>query len=137
PVKTFTIGVADKAMDERHLARTVAHRYATDHTERLVEPDVIRILPELVTRYGEPFADSSALPTWTVSQVARSRVTVALSGDGGDETFGGYLRFTANEVARLYGRYVPAPARWAILRLLEAVPKSARAPTIVRSARRF
>ncbi len=137
PVKTFTIGVADRKMDERTYARSVARMYETDHLERVVQPDVVRILPELVTRYGEPFADSSALPTWTVSQVARSRVTVALSGDGGDETFGGYIRFTANEMARVYGTWVPGPARAALLHVLEAVPKSARAPQIVRYARRF
>ena len=136
-VKTFTIGFSEKAFDERAYARSVARQYRTEHLERLVEPDVVSILPQLVTRYGEPFADSSALPTWAVSKVAREKVTVALSGDGGDETWGGYLRFTANEMARVYGRYVPRPARAALLRLLEAVPRSARAPLIVRYARRF
>ncbi|HZV02783.1 MAG TPA: asparagine synthase (glutamine-hydrolyzing), partial [Planctomycetota bacterium] len=136
-VKTFTIGFAEKVYDERPLARAVAHRWRTDHTERLVEPDLVSIVPELVRHYGEPFADSSALPTWAVSKVARERVTVALSGDGGDETWGGYVRFKANEIAALYGRFVPAPARQALLRVFEAVPRAGRGPRILRFGRRF
>lgn len=137
PVKTFTIGFSEKRYDERSLARAVARRWATDHTERVVAPDAAALLPTLVRHYGEPFADSSALPTWAVSKVARERVTVALSGDGGDETWGGYLRFRANEVASLYGRFVPAPARRALLGLLQVFPHSRRTPEIVRYATRF
>jgi asparagine synthase (glutamine-hydrolysing) len=136
-VKTFTIGVRDKRMDERVYARATAERYATDHVERVVSPDAAAILPELVTRYGEPFADSSSLPTWTVSKLAREKVTVALSGDGGDETWGGYLRYTANEKARLYERAVPAPLRAALLRVFEALPRTARGPQLLRYGRRF
>jgi asparagine synthase (glutamine-hydrolysing) len=137
PVRTFTIGFADRAYDERALAREVAKLYGTDHVERVVEPDAARVLPLLVRRYGEPFADSSAIPTYHVAEVAREKVKVALAGDAGDENFAGYLRHTANEAARVYGHVVPAPARAAILRLLEAVPHKPRARDPLRMAKRF
>jgi asparagine synthase (glutamine-hydrolysing) len=137
PVKTFTIGFHEKRYDERALARAVAARYRTDHLERVVESDAASLLGKLVRHYGEPFADSSALPTHTVSGVARERVTVALSGDGGDETWGGYQRFRANEVAALYGRFFPRPARRALHALFEGLPFTRRSPEVLRYARRF
>jgi asparagine synthase (glutamine-hydrolysing) len=90
PVKTFSIGFEEQDFDELPFARRIAERYATDHHEFIVRPDATGILPELVREYGEPFADSSALPTYYLSKLTRDHVTVALSGDGGDETFGGY-----------------------------------------------
>jgi asparagine synthase (glutamine-hydrolysing) len=90
PVKTFSIGFAESAFDERPYARTVAERYNTEHHEFLVTPNAVEILPELVRHYGEPFADSSALPTWYLSKMTKEHVTVALNGDGGDELFAGY-----------------------------------------------
>ncbi len=94
-VKTFSIGFASRQYDETRYARLVAERYGTEHEEFVVEPDAVAILPRLVWHYGEPFADPSAIPTYYVSQMARRRVTVALSGDGGDEAFLGYARYQA------------------------------------------
>jgi asparagine synthase (glutamine-hydrolysing) len=92
-VKTFSIGFPNKEYDETRYARMVAERYGTDHEEMVVEPDALAVLPRLVWHYGEPFADSSAVPTYYVSQIARRKVTVALNGDGGDEAFMGYGRY--------------------------------------------
>jgi asparagine synthase (glutamine-hydrolysing) len=93
PVKTFSIGFPNKEYDETRYARMVAERYGTDHEEFIVEPDALSVIPQLVWHYGEPFADSSAVPTYYVSEIARRKVTVALNGDGGDEAFMGYGRY--------------------------------------------
>lgn len=94
-VKTFSIGFEDRAYDELAHARRVAQRFGTEHHEFVVRPDAAEVLPTLVRHYGEPFADSSAIPTFYVSRLARTEVTVALNGDGGDEVFGGYERHRA------------------------------------------
>jgi len=90
PVKTFSIGFEDEAFNELPYARLQAERYGTEHHELIVKPDAAELLPLLVQHYNEPFADSSALPTYYVSEMTRQHVTVALSGDGGDESFAGY-----------------------------------------------
>jgi asparagine synthase (glutamine-hydrolysing) len=95
PVRTFSIGFPVKEFDETHYARLVARHFQTVHEEFQVQPDAMEILPRLVWHYDEPFADSSAVPTWYVSQMTRQHVTVALTGDGGDELFGGYPRYRA------------------------------------------
>ena len=113
PVKTFSVGFEDEDYSELPYARQVAARYGTDHHEFVVKPDAAEILPRLVEHYGEPFADSSALPTWYLARLTRQHVTVALNGDGGDELFAGYDRYRALTAYRLLAR-LPAgggPAR--------------------------
>src|SRR5437763_2130876 len=93
PVKTFSIGFADDAYNELPYARQVAQHFGTEHHEFVVGPDLVSVLPQLVWAYDEPFADPSMLPTYYVSKLAREFVKVALTGDGGDEIFGGYTRY--------------------------------------------
>jgi asparagine synthase (glutamine-hydrolysing) len=122
PVKTFSIGFRDQDFSELGYARQVAERYGTDHEEITLEPDVLRVLPQLVWEYGEPFADSSAVPTFYVSQGARRFVTVALSGDGGDEMFGGYDTARAAWWSQQYHALLPGPLRAPLERLLVSTP---------------
>ncbi len=93
PVKTFHIDFAESEYSERQYARAVAERFGTDHHELVVRPSAVDVLDELVHFFDEPFGDSSAVPTYYVSQITRQHVTVALAGDGGDESFGGYERY--------------------------------------------
>ncbi len=98
-VKTFSIGFDHASLNELPAARRVAEWCGTEHTEHMVRPDAIEILPQIVRHYGEPFADHSAIPSFYVSQITREHVTVALNGDGGDESFAGYYSYVQNLVA--------------------------------------
>ena len=113
PVKTFSIGFDVEEYDETHYAREVAELYETDHHELRVEPKAMEILPRLVWHYGEPFADSSAIPSFYLAELTRQHVTVALNGDGGDENFAGYNRYVERGVAARIARF-PAPARYGV-----------------------
>jgi asparagine synthase (glutamine-hydrolysing) len=95
PIKTFSIGFKEKEFNELQYAREVAKRYNCEYHEQIIEPEAVSLLPKLVNAYDEPFADSSAIPTYYVSKLAREYVTVALSGDGGDELFAGYNEYSS------------------------------------------
>jgi asparagine synthase (glutamine-hydrolysing) len=110
PVKTFSIGFAERDYNELAYARVVAQRFGTDHHEFVVRPDALSILPDLAWAYGEPFGDSSAVPSFYLARLTREHVTVALNGDGGDENFAGYPRYLANVLASRID-LVPAFAR--------------------------
>jgi asparagine synthase (glutamine-hydrolysing) len=118
PIRTFTVGFADESYDERTFARAVADRYATRHEEIVLEPDAAATLPRLATAFDEPLGDEAALPLFLICEAARHDVTVGLVGDGGDESFAGYERYTAMGLAER----VPAPAAAAGARLLRALP---------------
>ena len=108
PVQTFSIGFDDPEFDELEYARIVAQHFGTDHHEFVVRPDGLSILDDLIGHFDEPFADSSAIPTWYVSEIARRHVTVVLSGDGGDELFGGYDRYLPHPRVSQFDR-LPLP----------------------------
>src|SRR6185437_11812719 len=103
PVRTFSIGFEEASFDELGGARAVAQRYGTVHRELVLRPDAALLLPALADAFDEPFADSSALPTYLVSQLAAEDVKVALSGEGGDELFGGYYTYAADLIAERVG----------------------------------
>ncbi|MDV2502443.1 MAG: asparagine synthase (glutamine-hydrolyzing) [bacterium] len=114
PVRTFSIGFNDPSYNELPYARRVAEQYGTEHREFVVEPEAIEMLPTLVRHYGEPYADSSALPCFYLARMTREHVTVVLNGDGGDEAFGGYERYFALLQSAKYRR-LPGPFRTHVL----------------------
>jgi asparagine synthase (glutamine-hydrolysing) len=137
PVKTFSIGFPVAEFDETSYARQVARHLGTDHHEERVEPDCVAILPKLMWHYDEPFADSSAIPTYYVSQMTRRHVTVALSGDGGDELFAGYRRYLAVQLAGTFDR-LPGALRGVLAgRYWQLLPSSPRQKSLVRQFKRF
>jgi asparagine synthase (glutamine-hydrolysing) len=133
PVRTFTVGFADARYDERPYARAVAERYATRHEEVLIEPDATELLPRLAATFDEPLGDEAALAQFLVCEAARRHVTVALTGDGGDESFAGYERYAAHALA---ARIPAGPARLAAraARLLPGGRTEPRSPAF-RAAR--
>ncbi|MFH1888966.1 MAG: asparagine synthase (glutamine-hydrolyzing) [Candidatus Omnitrophota bacterium] len=120
-VKTFSIGFEESVYNELSHARIVAARYRTEHTEFTVKPDEVELLPKLAEHYGEPYADSSCIPTYYVSRLSRQYVTVALNGDGGDESFGGYERYAAMLLAEKL-KSIPALARKSLGFLTNMLP---------------
>jgi asparagine synthase (glutamine-hydrolysing) len=132
PVSTFSIGFEEESFDELDAARLVAQRYDTDHHELVVRPDAAKLLPRLIQAFDEPFADSSALPTYIVSELAAGTVKVALSGEGGDELFGGYYTYVADQLApRL------APVARPLRHVVERLPSSSGKVSLDYKAKRF
>jgi asparagine synthase (glutamine-hydrolysing) len=115
PVKTFSIGFEEQDFSELHHARRVAEHIGAEHHEFVVRPDALEVLPTLVEHYGEPYADSSAIPTYYVARETRRHVTVALNGDGGDECFAGYNRYAAMRLSERY-RKLPGVLRERVIR---------------------
>lgn len=123
PIKTFTIGFDDEGYNEAKHAKTIAKHLGTNHTELYIQAsDALNVIPKLPGIYSEPFSDSSQIPTFLVSELASQHVKVALSGDGGDELFGGYNRYLMAQNIWKKSRKVPKPARELISNLLLAVP---------------
>lgn len=135
-VKTFCIGFDEMKYDEREYARMVARRYETDHHEMVVRPDAKQILPKLIWHYNEPFADSSAVPTWFVSEIARQQVTVVLNGDGGDENFLGYCRYKRCQQTEWISQ-LPRLLRGLSMRLANLIPPGLESYRIPRFVRRW
>jgi asparagine synthase (glutamine-hydrolysing) len=131
-VKTFSIGFSDAGFDELRYARIAARHFGADHHEFVVTPDVCRLVEEIVWHHDEPFADVSSVPTYVVSKMAREYVTVALSGDGGDEVFGGYERYVVDQRRQRYER-IPAFLRRALLRASRALPPGAYGKRFLRN----
>jgi asparagine synthase (glutamine-hydrolysing) len=134
PVRTFSIGFeGDAAFDETSVASNTARRFGTAHTEFRVKPSAVDLIDTLIYHHDGPFGDSSAIPTYLVSKLTREHVTVALTGDGGDEVFGGYLRFGAAMAAGM----VPAPAARMASALLGRLPGTGNERHPLARARRF
>jgi asparagine synthase (glutamine-hydrolysing) len=137
PVETFSIGFREESYDELTFARDVAESCGTRHRERVVSAQAIDLLPRIVRHAEEPTADSSMLPLYCLAEMARENVTVALSGDGADETMAGYETYQAHFFAEMY-RYVPTWIRNAILTpLVEALPVSDRKASLEFKLKRF
>lgn len=136
-VKTFSIGFEEQDFSELQHARRIAEHVGADHHEFIVRPDAVEVLPVLVEHYGEPYADSSAVPTYYVARETRKHVTVALNGDGGDESFAGYERYIAMGLTEKY-RMVPSFLRESVIReTVNLIPSSATKRSRVKSAKRL
>ena len=136
PVQTFSIGFPVKAFDERHYARQAAEMLGTDHHEAVVEPDALSILPKLIWHYDEPFGDSSAIPTMYLSNMTRQHVTVAMTGDAGDELFCGYDRYRAVRMMQRMA-FMPRPFRKVAAAAASLLPTSVRQKSLLRRGKRF
>ena len=132
PVKTFSVGFEEASFDELDRARLVAQRYRTEHHEIVLRPDAVELFPKLVEAFDEPFGDSSALPTYLVSELAAGEVKVALSGEGGDELFGGYYTYVADLLAPRIGGLAALAAP-----LIERLPSSDGKVSFDYKAKRF
>jgi len=136
-VKTFSIGFEEQDFSELHHARRIAEHVGTDHHEFIVRPDAVEVLPILVEHYGEPYADSSAVPTYYVAKETRKHVTVALNGDGGDESFAGYERYIAMGITEKYRKIPPLLRESIIRRAVNLIPVAPDKRNKINSAKRL
>ena len=138
PVKTFSIGFGDPTYNELPYARKVAQAFGTEHHEEFLEADINEMAMKLVSHFDEPFGDFSIFPTFLVSEVARRFVTVALSGDGGDEVFAGYDTYVAQRLdSRIYGRLPRWFRKWAFPGIMQKVPPRPAKKGLINKAKRF
>ena len=137
PVRTFSIGFKEKKYDELDYATTVAKHFRTEHKAFVVRPRALEVLPTLIWQYDEPFADSSAIPTYYVSKMTSEYVKVALTGDAGDECFAGYPRYRAVRLGQLFDKLPRIVRRMADEQVWKRLPASFEARTLSRRARRF
>ncbi len=136
-IRTFSIGFDEDSYDELSYAKTVAKRFDTQHHELVLRPDAVDLLPRMIDFFGEPFGDSSAIPVYYVSQLARRQVKVALSGEGGDEVFAGYETYAACRIAQLYKRLPEVLTRTVIPAAVRRLPVSHRKVSFDYKAKRF
>jgi asparagine synthase (glutamine-hydrolysing) len=136
PVKTFSIGFHNADFDEVRYARMVAERFSTDHHEFVVEPHALEIMPKLARHYGEPFADPSAIPCFYLAEITSRHVTVALNGDGGDESFAGYRRYLANDLVG-HLDWLPKPLQRLMPHVLKPLGEGRRNDTFRARLQRF
>ena len=137
PVNTFSMGFEASSYNELPYAREVAARFGTNHREGMVNPDLADLFERLVTHFDQPFADVSLFPTYLVSQIAREHVTVALSGDGGDELFGGYDTYQAEALAQRVAMVVPDVAMPLLAGVAAVLPPSEKKKGLFNKVRRF
>ncbi len=137
PVKTFSIGFDEEDYSELKYAKRVAEHVGAEYNEFIVRPNALDVIPTLVEHYGEPYADSSAIPTYYVSKETRKHVTVALNGDGGDESFAGYERYAAMRIAEAYNRVPRALRRIFVEAPVNLLPTSELKRSRFRDAKRF
>ncbi|NIM92797.1 MAG: asparagine synthase (glutamine-hydrolyzing) [Anaerolineales bacterium] len=137
PVRTFSIGFEDASYNELPYARKVATHFRTDHTEEILKPDIATLAEHLANQLDEPFADFSIFPTYLVSRLARQSVKVVLSGDGGDELFGGYDTYVAQHLDRYY-RWLPTWLRqWTMPAIVAQIPPQSSKKGLVNKVKRF
>jgi asparagine synthase (glutamine-hydrolysing) len=137
PVKTFSIGFEEEDFSELKYAKRVAEHVGAEYNEFIVRPNAVEVIPTLVEHYGEPYADSSAIPTFYVARETRKYVTVALNGDGGDESFAGYERYAAMKIAAAYDRVPTAIKKTLIEGPVNLMPTSELKRSRLRDAKRF
>jgi len=133
PVKTFSIGFTESSFDELHYARITAKHFNTEHHEFIVTPDVCNLVEEIIWHHDEPFADVSSIPTYIVSKMAREHVTVILSGDGGDEVFGGYERYLVDRKREVFERIPGFLRRNLMLKASRAIPRATYGKNFLRN----
>ncbi len=136
PFKTFSIGFGEKSYSELNYAKIVANHFKTEHHWEIIKPDIQSILPKIIAQFDEPFADSSSIPLYFLSKLARRYVKVVMTGDGGDELFAGYETYIANFLTRFY-RKAPENFKKAFQKIVEKLPVSHKKVSLDFKAKRF